>query len=90
MNELPWKKTFCQNLLHLRKNHRLSQAQMSEIIGIGISRLRQIESGTFPAHLNASHLCRIADYFNLATDALFFPLNEDIYDRDFCPGQHRE
>ena len=52
----------------LRKNHNLTQKELSDKIGINQSVLNRIEKGTRP--IRDDELKTIADYFNVSTDYL--------------------
>ena len=69
-----WKTTFCSNIRYLRKTHGLTQAQMADIMGVGISTVRLLENGTLPKRLSYVVLFPLCEYFDLSADALFVPM----------------
>lgn len=73
MPDETWKSTFCQTVRRLRREHHLTQKEMAQIIGIGLTSLRKIESGIYPVRLNVYHLCRIAEYFSLTANEILGP-----------------
>ena len=70
-----WKTTFCSNIRYLRKTHGLTQAQMADIMGVGISTVRLLENGTLPKRLSYVVLFPLCEYFDLSYDALFVPMD---------------
>lgn len=53
-----WSAAFCSNIRYLRKTHGLTQAQMADIMGVGISTVRLLENGTLPKR----HILGIYEY----------------------------
>ena len=39
---------FCSDVTYLRKKHGLTQAQMAEIMGVGVGTVRLLERGVLP------------------------------------------
>lgn len=63
---------FCQNLRHLRMVHNLTQAQMAEALGIGVSTLRQLEGCTPPVRVHCDLLCRVCQRFHVSMDEILY------------------
>ena len=70
-----WSAAFCSNIRYLRKTHGLTQAQMADIMGVGISTVRLLENGTLPKRLSYVVLFPLCEYFDLSYDALFVPMD---------------
>lgn len=62
---------FLKNLAALRKQHNLTQTQMANILGIGITSWRSIERGVMPPKLSALVVYRAADAFGIPAARLF-------------------
>jgi len=67
--------TFGENVRILRKSHNLTQRELARIMGIGVQSLRRIERGDFPPGFCAYHLFRMVEYFQIPSDALFYPMD---------------
>ncbi len=64
---------FCSNVTYLRKKHGLTQAQMAEIMDVGVGTVRTLERGTVPPRLSAYVLRRLCDHFHISADTLIAP-----------------
>ena len=62
---------FLKNLAALRKQHNLTQKQMAQTLGIGITTWRQIEQGIMPPRLSSLVVYRAADAFGIPAVRLF-------------------
>lgn len=62
---------FLSNLTRLRQKHNLTQTQMANILGIGITSWRSIERGVMPPKLSAAVVYRAADAFGIPAARLF-------------------
>ena len=62
---------FLSNLTCLRQKHNLTQTQMANILGIGITSWRSIERGVMPPKLSAAVVYRAADAFGIPAARLF-------------------
>jgi len=67
---------FGKNLKNFRKNKKLTQSELAEIIGIETHNLNRIENGkSFP---QVKTLVNIFNYFNIEPYELFIDSNEKI------------
>ena len=62
---------FLDNLAFLRKEHNLTQIQMAELLGIGITSWRMIERGIMPPRLSSAVVCRVNEVFGIPAEKLF-------------------
>ena len=60
------------NIKWLRMQHRLSEKQMAEILGIGVGSLQKIEKGTLPPRLSVNIVFEVQNYFGIQPKDLFF------------------
>lgn len=67
---------FCNNILILRKKHKLTQAQMSELLGIGVKSLRSLEKGEIPPKLSCDVIFNIYTVFGIYPSEMFSPLEK--------------
>lgn len=65
---------FCENIRFLRKQNNLSQAEMAELLGIGIKSLRSLEKDRIPSRLSCDILFRIYTAFGVYPGDIFSPL----------------
>ena len=56
---------FLDNLAFLRKEHNLTQIQMAELLGIGITSWRMIERGIMPPRLSCEIIMRAEELFGI-------------------------
>ena len=61
----------CQNIKSLRQQHNLSKKEMSQILGIGMKTLNQIENGILPPRMSCEPLFRIQSHFGIRPQQLF-------------------
>lgn len=61
---------FCHNVLFLRTKFDFSQKRMSEIMGISIASLNQIESGNVPFEVTCAVLVYLANFFYLTPNTI--------------------
>ena len=61
----------CQNINSLRQQHNLSKKEMSQILGIGMKTLNQIENGILPPRMSCESLFRIQSHFGIRPQQLF-------------------
>ena len=61
----------CQNIKSLRQKHNLSKKEMSQILGIGMKTLNQIENGILPPRMSCEPLFRIQSHFGIRPQQLF-------------------
>lgn len=64
---------FCDNILFLRKVHRLSQRQLAKIMGISVYCLRKLEQGMMPGSFGSDAILLAARHFHLRPARLFTP-----------------
>ena len=69
---------FCTNVKRLRRCHGLSKKNMAAICGIGVATLERLENGCFPARMGAGVMLRLADHFDLTTQALLASPSEEM------------
>ncbi|MEG1880227.1 MAG: helix-turn-helix transcriptional regulator [Oscillospiraceae bacterium] len=62
---------FCKNIKNLRKREKLTQREMSDILGIGLKSLEKLEKGLIPARLSIETLFKASIYFKYAVKDLF-------------------
>lgn len=61
---------FCKNVRYLRIKNGLTQKRMAQIMGIGVSCLRLLESGSIPPRMSCEILYQLYDTFLISTDLL--------------------
>ena len=69
-------KNFCDNIVFLRKQRKLTQKETAKGMGICLATLRSIERGTFPPRVSYKVLFYTSRFFDLSLDDLFNPLTE--------------
>ena len=62
----------CRNVRYLRRKHRMTQATLADLLGIGCGSLRRLEAGNLPARFNCNNLCRVCDVFGVSADLLIY------------------
>ena len=67
---------FLENIVFLRKQHKLSKKKMAEILGIGIGTLNRIEKGELPTRISTRVIFRIKDHFHLSPSEQFHTLSQ--------------
>ncbi|MBQ8766403.1 MAG: helix-turn-helix transcriptional regulator [Clostridia bacterium] len=68
---------FVRNIVWLRKHFNLSKKKMSEILGIDISTLVEIEKGSMPNEVTVDILFKAENYFGIPIKDL---ISRFIYD----------
>ena len=66
----------CENIGLLRKSFGLSQKEMAQICGIGVSSLRKIEKEKIIPDISVEIIFLLSRHFNLPPKRFFTPLNE--------------
>lgn len=69
-----------KKLLLLRKDNKITQTQLANILGITVKQFGAKESGK--AKFNGDEMFKIADFFNMKVDDIFLPTthqNGDIF-----------
>jgi len=62
---------FCSNVTYLRKKHGLTQAQMAQIMDVGVGTVRLLErGGVLPPRLSADVRYRLHIHFHISINAL--------------------
>ena len=64
-------KDFVQNIIWIRKYHRLSKKQMASLSGISVYSLNKLEKGVLPKRLGVNVLFNIEKNFNIFPRQLF-------------------
>ena len=62
-----------RNIAHLRKQHRLSKAEMARLAGISTATLTRLETGILPPRFSTETILCISDCFGLSPSELFRP-----------------
>lgn len=75
------KLNFGQKLMLLRKNRKLTQADLSKALSIGVNNIARYETGRFPS---AEILLKLADFFNVSLDYLLKEDSVNIQDKDLA------
>lgn len=58
--------TLMYNLRWLRRKNQLSQKAMAQLLGISVSSLRKLETGSLPPRLTISFLFQIQRHFHIS------------------------
>jgi len=61
------------NITLLRKQNRLSQKEMAQLLGISIATIIKLESGILPPRFSTETILCISDCFGLSPSELFRP-----------------
>lgn len=64
---------FCQKIYTLRVQNQLSQKEMAQKLGIGLSVLQKIEQGIPPLQMHCGMLLKIQKEFGIKPKDLFMP-----------------
>lgn len=59
---------FSQRLRALRKEHRITQKELADAVGVSANQVSEMEKGTKITSL--PKLCLLCDYFNVSADYL--------------------
>lgn len=62
---------FCKNIKRLRETERLTQKEMAERLGIGVSSLIKLEKGILPPRLTCEILFCIQRRFGIPPEKMF-------------------
>lgn len=62
----------CQNICYIRKVRKMTQKEMADILGVGVSTLRKIERRAPNVRITGSILCRICNAFEISADVLIW------------------
>jgi len=65
---------FCRNIKILRERNGLNKKEMSEIMGIGIKSLANIEKGILPPRTGVNAIVKLSQRFGIRPYELFRPL----------------
>jgi len=68
--------TLCRNIRYLRQKHKLTKAQMAEILGISKYSLSLLEKDICPPRLEYTMLITASRYFKIPIYWLFLPLEK--------------
>lgn len=64
---------FSQKIKLIRAEHRLTQREMAQKLGISVNTLSKIEKGILPPRLSCSVIFRIQQQFGISPKDLFTP-----------------
>ena len=66
---------FGRNIYYLRQEKGVTQKEMADILGVGVTTLRKIEKEDTSVRINGSMVCRVCNAYELSADVI---LREDM------------
>jgi len=73
MDKQDYIRNLTYNITLLRKQNRLSQKEMAQLLGISIATIIKLESGILPPRFSTETILCISDCFGLSPSELFRP-----------------